>query len=397
MHDMLRPGLLADPVDALLADVAVKIQLSRSNYERAKERYETIQRWLERDGSPLKGEIVLFYPQGSVSIGATITTKTDADQYDIDLMVEALWPPGTTARTMLDLLHVAVKGEPGSRYYNMTHRMTRCVQVRFADMHIDLTPSALVPQRNHRTSLIAHSKLETNDHRVILANPAGFSEWFLEATPVEEELAKSFAARAAEAVDLPDQDPVYRKSKPLLSLQLFKRFRNLRYETRDMRMPPSVLLSYLFALHAKSAATLAEELEHQARALHAVLKAKSSMGLLIEYSNPRCPEDKFTDRWPANVVDQRVLCDDLEHFIAQMQKLRGQTSLEEKRKILRDLFGESVAERAFETFSKRLAEQKQANTLTHALGTGAIGLAASKPAAAAGPYRTTRPHTFFGD
>ena len=44
---------LNDPTDQLLADVAIHIQLSRSDYGKAVQRYETINAWIDRDGSPL--------------------------------------------------------------------------------------------------------------------------------------------------------------------------------------------------------------------------------------------------------------------------------------------------------------------------------------------------------
>ena len=60
---------LTEPVDLLLADVAIRVQLSRTDYGKAVERYETINEWIEREDSPLKDRVHLFYPQGSMAIG----------------------------------------------------------------------------------------------------------------------------------------------------------------------------------------------------------------------------------------------------------------------------------------------------------------------------------------
>jgi hypothetical protein len=65
------------------------------------------------------------------------------DRFDLDLMVE-LYEPNATARHLLDTLYQTIKGERGSRYHDITHRMTRCVQIRYADMHLDLTPALYV-------------------------------------------------------------------------------------------------------------------------------------------------------------------------------------------------------------------------------------------------------------
>jgi len=70
---------LADPADILLADVAIRIQLSRTDYDKAVQRYQTINAWIERDESPLKGHVELFYPQGSMAIEGTIASKLQTD------------------------------------------------------------------------------------------------------------------------------------------------------------------------------------------------------------------------------------------------------------------------------------------------------------------------------
>ena len=62
---LLQPPL-SEPVDVLLADVAIRIQLSRTDYRRAEERYETLGNWIDRRGSPLEGRVQLVYAQGSM-------------------------------------------------------------------------------------------------------------------------------------------------------------------------------------------------------------------------------------------------------------------------------------------------------------------------------------------
>ena len=71
---LLRPPL-SEPVDVLLADVAIRIQLSRTDYGKAEERYQTLGDWIDREDSPLTGRVELVYPQGSMAIGATIASR----------------------------------------------------------------------------------------------------------------------------------------------------------------------------------------------------------------------------------------------------------------------------------------------------------------------------------
>ena len=86
---------------------------------------------------------------------------SDREEYDIDVIVALLIARNSDPEVVLDALYHAVRGEPGSRYYDKTTRHTRCVCVTYQDgMHIDLTPAVLVDEREPRTSVIFHSKPE---------------------------------------------------------------------------------------------------------------------------------------------------------------------------------------------------------------------------------------------
>ena len=255
MNERLPPAKgLENPLDVLLADLAIRIQLSESAHRRAVERYEAIQRWIERDGSPLAGLVELFYPQGSMAIGAAIASKVTGDEYDLDVVVQVKMPAGWTPKEVLDALYVAIRGEPGSRYYRMVERRTRCVTVSYADMHLDLTPLERRPHTPEREGDIFHHREGTSGpmHRCI-ANPYGFAQWFSERTKDRSGFGEAFAARArahelavlkaADADPVPEQEPLVVKSTAVIALQLAKRWRNVQYEQREGRKPPSVMMS----------------------------------------------------------------------------------------------------------------------------------------------------------
>jgi hypothetical protein len=305
---------------------------------------------------------------------------------------------------VLDALYRAIRGEPGSRYYDKATRHTRCVCVTYEDgMHIDLTPAVLVGQREPRTSVIFHSKPE--DPSVpklrLLANPWGLGEWFIEMTPVEaDDFTKVFEGRAmahdrAPGEPVPDQEPAYRKSRALIALQLTKRWRNILFARRDranFRRPPSVLLSKLFADHANRTATLSEEVEHQAHQLLLRLEAEQAAGRLIHEVNPRCGEDVLTDRWPEASADQNLMIEDLRDFTADIRLLRsGILSIDKVRSVLERLFGERPAKSAVNDYMFP-------PTRPHVeYGTGRIVRSAAALAAAAPTITPVAAHSFFGD
>jgi hypothetical protein len=82
--------------------------------------------------------VALMYPQGSMAIGAAIARASDREEYDIDVIVALMIARDSDPEVVLDALYHAIRGAPGSRYYDKTTRHTRCVCVTYEDgMHID--------------------------------------------------------------------------------------------------------------------------------------------------------------------------------------------------------------------------------------------------------------------
>ena len=413
---------LRTPLDLLLADIAIRVQLTPTDYDKAVSRYETINDWLDRPGSPLRGRVILMYPQGSMAIGATIAAKLKTDEFDIDIIAELDLPADTDADLVLDILFESIRGEPGSRYYGMTERRNRCVTVSYADgMHLDVTPAILLPRTLPKTSWIFHHKPETPEvegYR-LLANPFGFAGWFKEQTPLDHPFAEVFAKRAmdaagmfvamdkAEAVPVPEQEGAHQKSKAVIALQLLKRSRNVRYDNRRARRrPPSVMMSKLVADHANQTVTLSEEVLHQATQLYARIDDAHRRGQLVSVTNPRCDEDCFTDRWPACREEQQIYLDDLADFITQMTYLvEEDCDLATLQAVMVDLFGEQPTGEVFKAFNSVLGSRVSGSGTVYQPGTSRLDLGKTglAPAAGAGasvsstPTRTTPRHGFFGD
>ena len=207
---------LTDPVDMLLADVAIRVQLSRTDYNKTVNRYQAINRWIERVESPLEDRVELFYPQGSMAINATIASKLKTDEFDIDVVAQLDLPADVSPTKVLDLLHQAIKGEPGSRYHRMVRRRTRCVTVDYRDdMHLDVTPMLRRAGTPERESWIFHHRPETPHQpgRRLVANPYGFAELFKDSTPPDHAFTEDFETRAGEYeawifAEMADSDPV---------------------------------------------------------------------------------------------------------------------------------------------------------------------------------------------
>jgi hypothetical protein len=394
--------------DILLLDIARKIQLSQTQYGEAVSRYQTINEWLERDGSPLKGLVKVMYPQGSMAVGTTISSNLDDEEFDIDIIAEladSLRNQGP--RRTLDQLFDAINGERGSRYFGMVTRNSRCVTVQYANMHLDVTPAILLPNSVARTSTIFHSKRESppSTDKTLIANPWGFAQWFLEQLPDVSGNLPTLAKRA-EAVPVIEQPKLFERSLPMLALQLIKRWKNKQYAKRECRWPPSVLLTCLVG--ERSGALLAMRQQHStlfAALLDLVsyiqtqIEVAHRAGLKIYRANPRCASDILTDRWPETVENQRQFLDDLRKFLTNLTTLDDPNqALPRKAELLEAMFGERVTRLVVDDLQKRLADEVERGVLPQQIGTGRLLVAPAllTPRPAEPRVQQAPRHTFFG-
>lgn len=380
--------------EILLADIALRIQLTPTEYDDAVAHSEAIERWLERDGSPLKGKVLRLYPQGSMAINATISSNQDKEEFDIDWVVELDLSHGSDPEEVLDLLFEVVRGEPGSRYFEVTERNSRCVTVHYSNMHLDLCPAVLREDQPARTSTMFHHNKGRGERYRHIRNPWGFADWFSSLMPQEGDFARFYEARGlmslkSEAEPVPEQTPVYQKPRKVVALQLIKRFRNHRHLKRPRKGPPSVVLSKLSVDAGVSFGGLLDELEVQANHLEVVLGDYP-----IEVWNPRCPDhDLLTDRWPAGHGEQREFYRDVRYLQRQLAALRLARDLKAKQVILADLFGERATTAAFEALRRRFGDladrgEIKVNRLTAGIAVAASGIAAqpvSSPAVVSAP------------
>jgi len=404
------------PLDIMLADIAVRIQLSPTDYALAIQHYNAIAEWIDNKDSPLHGLVELFYTQGGFLIGATIARHSTDDEFDIDGVSQLALQASIDPEQALSLLHQSIARERGSRYYDKVERKTRCSTVNYDKMHLDVTPAVRIAGRDH-ASLIFHSKPEEpSEPKLSLhANPFGFAQWFKAMTPPDPSFGRFFEKRSldyararahqrfleqkAETVPVPDQMPAYQKSMAVISLQLEKRWRNLGYDRRHpkLRRPPSVLVSYYNARHANQTRTLADELIHQVGAKIVIFEAAVRENRRVQEFNPACEyrKDELTDRWPATAHDQRVFLDELVNFSTKLHHLKRGAPLDIMQEILSDLFGEKPTGAAIEQQVRQRVSDRNSGVSLFVPRTAAVpplGTMAAPAIARAAPR-----NTFFGD
>lgn len=408
-------GATAPLSEILLAETAIRIELPPSWHRLAVDRYGAIRKHVEREGSPLRDRVALFYPQGSMAIGATIRSRRQETDYDIDIVAELLLPWDTPSCQVLDLLFEAINGPPGSRYHGKVARQTRCVTVYYEDgMHLDVTPSRLLDPADPRISHIFHANpdLPKDSHHRLVMNSHGFARWFNERTPIDIQFSEAYKGRAlarererglvvlaeAEAEPVPDHSTRNGgKSAIVVGLQLIKRNRNLRYVGNQCdRMPPSVFLSSMAGEVAVSDLNISQALEIISRQTLGCLKAEHAAGRLIQTENPVCSADLLTDRWPEDSNAQKCYIDHLHHFRTQLHQFVTEGDLENKKSLLAEMFGEELATTVVDQYASEMGRSvASGNRSVDASGRivpGTTALAAANSSSA----RNARPHTFYG-
>jgi len=353
-------------LDALLLATALQLELSERDHRVAEKRYQFIPEHLQRTGSRLQlyMSTAKVYAQGSRAIGATIVHGAADDRFDLDAILEFVPPRESAPGKVLDELHLAFQGFPDVKEIK---RCTRCIQLQFAFMHLDVTPMEPAAEpRAERVGEIYHSPDHGMDARLPV-NPYGFAGWFRERLSLPSQAfidaARAMRARLdikdrlvagsivadADVDDLPDLiDPV-RDSPQVIGLKLMKRYLNLRYAARDMKRPVSVYLSKIAVLVDPSPFGLCGQLVAYAKELDRRMTVALDTGRRPDERNPVFSGERFNDRWPKDAMEMRVFREDLRHLVKELERAR-QSELTEIRKIFDSLFGETVSGQAVQGY-----------------------------------------------
>jgi len=127
-------------LDEILLDLAALIELSPYDRRIAESRYRRLKEHIERPSSSLRPYLVdgesLIYAQGSVATSTTVLSGDQDDRFDIDAIVEIDVPADWSDDRALDELFATLQGFPGAQKIT---RCTRCVQMQFAFMHMDVS------------------------------------------------------------------------------------------------------------------------------------------------------------------------------------------------------------------------------------------------------------------
>lgn len=387
--------------ERLLLDTASRIQLSRTQHEEAVRNYDALSEWVDEGDHELSGRVTDIYPSGSFAIGAAILGQVRKDQHDVDVVIELDLPLNSDPQFVLTSLYEAIRREPGSRYYDMTTLQSRCVTVTYKDGRtVDLMPAVRIKGRPERVIQIFHWNEETGESYHKEVNPKEFAKHFKDNLVYSKTFEKRFSNRMsvlakAETQPMPNFEPMATKATRQVALQLIKRKRNLMWRSTarksKFRQPPSVVKAALAIPQWKASDYLIDETIDLAKTICDAIDAAEKQASVLEVRNPTWHPDVFTDRWPESREAQQMFAADLRILIHDLCRLRDEDlTPAEKLRILKEHFGETPANYAFNAYGKA-QESARSQGRTKVSSSGKVGILAASVASL--PKRTN----FGGD
>jgi len=392
----------APNLDFLLIATAIEMELSDRDLQVASKRYSLIAEHLQRPGGALADYMndALVYAQGSRAIGATIVDGSSDDRFDLDAILEFRTPPGWQPKRVLDGLFDAFEGFPDVR---KIVRCTRCVQLQFAFMHLDVTPmDPFAAPRQERAGNIYHSP-DKGAEALFSVNPYGFAQWFRQTVKlpshqfqdqvramrnqmsIPDRIALNAVFAEAETDKLPEPIDPLRDAPQVIALKLMKRYLNLRYAPRDRKRPVSIYLSKVAVEVPMNIFGLCAQLEALASELDRRTAVALASGQRPEERNPVFREENFNDRWPKDATDMVVFRGDLQHLLAELARAR-ESELSEIQEIFDQLFGERVTQQAVRKYLEGLSDKSAPAAYERGKGfLAAPALVAAAAPAAASP------------
>lgn len=298
-----------------LERLAAELEVPPSRYEEAKNRYESVGAWLDRDDSTLRAYSPKVYVQGSFRLGTPVRPVSEAEHYDIDLVCElTLGKHEVSQKQLKELLGHEMRLYAKAHGMKEVQESRRCWRLDYAEgaqFHLDALPAlpdgegqrlrlqARAMKSDWADSAIAITDTEHASYRHLHtvwphSNPRGYTEWFR--SRMREVFRARRGAMALAAKSSVEDIPSYKVKTPLQqAVQLLKRHRDLMDWSSADEKPISVILTTLAGHCYRGESTVALALETILRDMDSHIQYDASGNAVI--LNPTDPFENFADKW----------------------------------------------------------------------------------------------------
>jgi hypothetical protein len=386
--DVVRKAQIA----GILERICQTLELTPSQHDLAKSRYEAVGAWLAgSDNALLKS--VTIYPQGSVALGTTVRPLA-RDEHDVDLIC-------FVARLGIDLAPAALKYSIGERlrtnghYKDLLEEKPRCWRLNYAnEFHLDITPSIRNPRCPAGGELVPDKRLKQWKP----SNPRGYQRLFEQRASLQPRMRLAKAALTEGVRAELEPFPARMGLKGILrrTVQLGKRHRDIHFEKLDPDLRPISVVITTLAARSYAHCVASSEYDNELDVLSDVVRL---MPMFIEERkvqgqkqwfiwNETTAGENFAEKWNSDPSRAEAFFDWHAQATADLDQLAGVEGLDRLTKSLQESFGEAPVSKVMHEITQRVSNARHEGRLAviPALGlTAGSGLGAS-----------VRPNTFFG-
>ena len=295
-------------VFTILERICQQLELTGTQFERARQAYESVAEWLAGSDDPLLAAMAV-YLQGSGALGTSVRPIRQ-DEFDVDLIafaahVSASVPPGMLKRSIGDRL-----AEHRS-YAAILEEKKRCWRLNYAgEFHLDISPTISNPKCNNGGELVPDRKL----HGWHPTNPRAFKALFERRASMQPTLSGQRLAMLKDAATV-EPFPVQQTVKGILrrTVQLLKRHRDYHFQNTTADVAPISVIITTLAMRSYEYCVQRHVFDDE---LEVLIETIRNLPHFIEHSvtngkeihavwNETTEGENFADRWnaePARIV-----------------------------------------------------------------------------------------------
>jgi len=373
----------------ILERICQALELTSTQYETAKSRYEAIGRYLTEANNSLLNSSGI-YPQGSVSLGTTVRPM-GREEYDIDLVcLVPFMSLGTPPEVLKKLVGDRLK--ESERYSGILEEKPRCWRINYAnEFHLDITPSIPNPSCGNEGELVPDKKLKEWKP----SNPKGYRRGFDDCAKLQPRISLHTALMAEARANIEDL-PEPTKFKGLLKrcVQICKRHRDVWFKGSEVA-PISIIIttlaakSYRYCVLNRVYGTELDLLLDVIREMPRFIETEQSGERTLYFVwNDSTAGENFAEKWNQDPHRARAFFEWQKQILKDFEAFLNQQGMDTLRKSLCASFGERVVGKAFGSVTDSVSDLRTSRMLSVSPSLGLV-----RPNSNAIPVR---PNTFFG-
>ena len=361
--------IYAQQFSSVLEAIAKELDIPEGYYELAVERYESIGKSLERDGSIVAQYSPLVYPQGSFLLGTVTKPISEKDEYDLDLVSELnLLKDSISQADLKKLVGDEIK------FYASKHNMKspveegrRCWTLHYADgvqFHIDILPAIpdaklfkeFLESKGYSPSNLSDFAIAITDNTLAnynridpdwpCSNPKGYAVWFRSQMEVQfNEKLKSFAESMQLRVE---EVPKYKVKTPLQrAIQILKRHRDLLFANESDDKPISIIITTLAGHAYNNEPDILTALQNIVVDMPRYIQQNDGV---VWIPNPVNPLENFADKWAEHPQRKENFYKWLSEVQKDLNAALEQPDIQKATESLKSRLGERVINEGLRSF-----------------------------------------------